>query len=523
MLMTQMKNTIVPDTSVIIDGRITELINETKEKLHVLLPLVIISELEAQANQGREVGFEGLKELTSLRDFAGKGKIQLEFKGNEKCTLTIDEEVRRVAEENNALLVTSDYVQNLVARAKGLEVEYIPPKVKRKEPEVFKLLDGKTMSLHLKENTPAYAKKGHVGHFELIKILDIVSRETLDRFAKEIVEYTQSDPRGYIESQQKGATVIQLDKYRIVITRPPFSDGLEITIVQPLVKTRLEDYKLSEKLLKRLESHAEGVFVAGSPGAGKSTFVQALAEFYRMKGKIIKTMEQPRDLQVSDEITQYTSLEGSMEKTADILLLVRPDYTVFDELRKTNDFKVFADMRLAGVGLVGVTHSSKAIDAIQRLIGRVELGIIPHIVDTVIYIKSGVVEKVYELKITVKVPYGMTESDLSRPVVQVLDFESGKPEYEIYSYGEEVVVVPVKPRKDSVGSVESEVEISVSGSHIIIYSSKRQGRSVSVMVGGEHVASARADRRGRIKLRKNSSPGRFILDALEHGKKIQVQ
>lgn len=513
---------IVPDTSVIIDGRITELINESREKINVILPVAIVSELEAQANEGREVGFEGLKELKSLRDLARKGKIDIEYKESIKRHPTVDEDVRSIAEENNAVLVTSDYVQHLVAEAKGLEVEYIQPKVNRKEPDVFRLLDDKTMSLHLKENTPAYAKKGDVGHFELVKILEKTDRETLDRFAKEIVEYTQSDPRGYIESQQKGATVIQLGKYRIVITRTPFSDGIEITIVKPLVKTKLEDYHLSEKLLNRLESHAEGIFVAGSPGAGKSTFVQALAEFYLQKGRIIKTMEQPRDLQVSDEITQYSPLEGSMEKTADILLLVRPDYTIYDELRKTNDFKVFADMRLAGVGLVGVTHASKAIDAIQRLIGRVELGIIPHIVDTVIYIKAGRVDKVYELKMTVKVPHGMTESDLSRPVIQILDFETSRPEYELYSYGEEVVVIPVMQKKES-PPTSGHSDISLSGSHITLYSSKHQGRTVSVMIDGEHVASARADRRGRIKIRKNSSQGRLILNSLEHGGRIQVQ
>jgi len=60
-------------------------------------------------------------------------------------------------------------------------------------------------------------------------------------------------------------------------------------------------------------------------------------------------MEDPRDLQVSEEITQYTRLKGSMAKTAEILLLVRPDYTIYDELRRTEDFQVFADMRLAGV------------------------------------------------------------------------------------------------------------------------------------------------------------------------------
>ncbi|MBN2454547.1 KH domain-containing protein, partial [Candidatus Woesearchaeota archaeon] len=38
---------------------------------------------------------------------------------------------------------------------------------------------------------------------------------------------------------------------------------------------------------------------------------------------------------------------------------------------------------------------------------------------------------------------GMTEADLARPVVVVTDFETKKLEYELYSYGEETVVVPV--------------------------------------------------------------------------------
>ena len=37
----------------------------------------------------------------------------------------------------------------------------------------------------------------------------------------------------------------------------------------------------------------------------------------------------------------------------------------------------------------------------------------------------------------------MAEADLARPLVEVRDFESGTVEYEIYTYGEENVVVPV--------------------------------------------------------------------------------
>ena len=38
----------------------------------------------------------------------------------------------------------------------------------------------------------------------------------------------------------------------------------------------------------------------------------------------------------------------------------------------------------------------------------------------------------------------MTESDLARPIVVISDFETRRAEYELYSYGEETVVVPVR-------------------------------------------------------------------------------
>jgi ATPase len=131
------------------------------------------------------------------------------------------------------------------------------------------------------------------------------------------------------------------------------------------------------------------------------------------------------------------------------LLLVRPDYTIFDEIRRYRDFQVFSDMKLAGVGMIGVIHASKPLDAVQRFIGRIELGMIPQILDTIIFMDSGMVKKVYEISLTVKVPYKMTEADLARPVVEVKDFSTGVTEYEIYTFGEENVIVPVDMNNDT--------------------------------------------------------------------------
>jgi ATPase len=445
---------IVPDTSVIIDGRITELIKKKQyERSKVVIPEAVVAELESQANKGRESGFKGLEELTLLREFHDKGVIELEYTG-ERPTVEefgdVDDVIRNTAVEVGGALVTSDSIQAKVARSKGIEVIYLKHRKIKRELGILKFFDDETMSVHLRARVVPMAKKGEPGEIKLVRISDKpLTEKELIEMAREIIEYAKADRDSFIEIERKGATVVQLGQIRIAIARPPFSDGYEITAVRPIADVSLEDYKLSDKLLDRFRDRAEGVLVAGPPGAGKSTFSQALAEFYKGQGKIVKTMESPRDLMVSDDITQYAPLEGDMEKTADVLLLVRPDYTIYDEVRKTKDFQIFADMRLAGVGMVGVVHAAKAIDAIQRLIGRVELGMIPQIVDTVIFIKDGKIQKVYKVSFTVKVPAGMTEADLGRPVIEVTDFETNITEYEIYTFGEETIVMPTTVGKEA--------------------------------------------------------------------------
>jgi ATPase len=145
---------------------------------------------------------------------------------------------------------------------------------------------------------------------------------------------------------------------------------------------------------------------------------------------------------------------------ADILLLVRPDYTIFDEVRRYHDFRVFSDLRLAGVGMIGVVHAHAPLDAIQRFIGKVELGMIPHILDTVVFIQAGQVFKVYELEFKVKVPTGMTEQDLARPVIEIRNFEDHNLEYEIYTYGEENIVIPISKESKS-GGIEKLAEAKI--------------------------------------------------------------
>jgi ATPase len=311
--------------------------------------------------------------------------------------------------------------------------------------ELMNFFDEQTMSVHLRAHTRPRAKRGGPGHLKIETLHEAAMTEKeIERIAREIVEVAKGHPEGFIEMDSGGSTVVQLKNLRIAIARPPFADAMEITAVRPIVHKKLEEYKFSELLKERLREHHRGVLVSGAPGAGKSTFVQGIADFLEEAGWIIKTMEKPRDLELSDEITQYSALNGQMRNTADVLLLVRPDYTIFDEMRVDEDFHVFADLRLAGVGMIGVVHASRGIDAVQRMIGRVELGMIPQVVDTVIFIEAGNVKEVYELEFKVKVPSGMGDEDLARPVIEVREYDSKHLIYEIYSFGEQVVVMPLQ-------------------------------------------------------------------------------
>ena len=439
----------VPDTSVIIDGRFTAFVSE-KTGSRVILSEAMISEVEHQANEGRSIGFAALQELKNLRAMEQSGSIYIDIQGRRPSDWQIrraksgeiDEIIRMVAAENDAILVTGDQIQRDISLIKGIRVQYLqPPEKEPKNIEDF--FDEVTSSVHLKANMPPAIKRGKPGEIKFERLNTVLSKAELEDIANHIVKRGKNEDNSFIEMDSHGATVIQLRNIRIVITRPPFSDDLEITAVRPIKKLTIEEYGLKPELLSRLSDQASGILVAGGPGAGKSTFVQALAEHLNSLGKIVKTMEKPRDLQVSKEITQYTGLEGSMEKTGDILLLVREDHTVFDEMRVTGDFHVYSDLRLAGVGMIGVVHATRAIDAIQRFIGRIELGMIPQIVDTIVYIENGFVSRVLTTHYSVKVPSGMHEEDLSRPVIEVKDFYSGITMFEIYTFGEQIVVIPV--------------------------------------------------------------------------------
>ena len=303
--------------------------------------------------------------------------------------------------------------------------------------------DDNTMSIHIKEWNPFLKKNWWPDGRNPVISKDIMTKDMVSKLIDDIFKEVETRDDAILEIDRQMSKVIQLWPYRIVVVYPPLSDGLEITAVKPIKKLSLDDYNLDQDVLDLFKNSAKGILVSGAPGSWKTTFAQALVELYENQNKIIKTIESPRDLMVPENVVQYSFTYGSHDEVRDILLLSRPDYTVYDEVRNTSDFELYKDMRLTWIGLIWVIHATRPVDSIQRFLGTIEMWIVPQVIDTVIFIDKWKIKEILQLNLTVKVPEWMESDDLARPVIQVSSFFDKQIVYEIYSFGEQIVVMPL--------------------------------------------------------------------------------
>ncbi|OQB40821.1 MAG: hypothetical protein BWY04_01192 [candidate division CPR1 bacterium ADurb.Bin160] len=59
------------------------------------------------------------------------------------------------------------------------------------------------------------------------------------------------------------------------------------------------------------------------------------------------------------------------------------------------------------------------------------------------FIDKGEIKEILQLHLTVKVPAGMQSEDLARPVIEVSSFFDKEVVFEIYTFGEQIVVIPL--------------------------------------------------------------------------------
>ena len=206
------------------------------------------------------------------------------------------------------------------------------------------LSDETASTVFLKAECPPRVKAGHITQLRLEEVdedaWDKPSLETLAEELSVVVEQHESRSDCFIEIEREGCRIMQIGDLRVTCAWPPFSEAWEITVVRPVAHLRLDDYELPEELIRRLSDHHRGVFVVGKPGSGKTTFAQAIAAHLdETVGAMVKTMEAPRDLQVPQRVTQYAPLEGDLEKTAEVIFLVRPDFVIFDEVRRNDSIE----------------------------------------------------------------------------------------------------------------------------------------------------------------------------------------
>ena len=115
---------IVPDTSVLIEGILSNKINKKEFKIQeIIIHEAALAELEHQANQNKVIGFLGLDEIKRLSSLA-----QLKFSGQRPKAVEIkhaslgeiDALIRKLAYDEDAIATTATKVTKAITIANFL-------------------------------------------------------------------------------------------------------------------------------------------------------------------------------------------------------------------------------------------------------------------------------------------------------------------------------------------------------------------------------------------------------------------
>ncbi|NLX15338.1 MAG: TRAM domain-containing protein [Phycisphaerales bacterium] len=121
------QRTLILDTSVIIDGRIVDILQTWGPDAPVSIPRFVLAELQGIADSGdklkRKRGRRGLDVVNKLQTLE---KIELEFQdvrlSSEEAAEPVDQRLVTLAQKINGRIVTNDYNLNKMAQIRGIDV-----------------------------------------------------------------------------------------------------------------------------------------------------------------------------------------------------------------------------------------------------------------------------------------------------------------------------------------------------------------------------------------------------------------
>src|SRR3989344_6988224 len=142
----------VIDISILEEGILSHKIaNNLLEIEELIIPNFVLNEIEKLAAENRISGEVCLEELNRLKNLSQEKKFILNFMGNNlRKEESLTEKTRELAWEEGAVLITSNRIQALSSKAKGVIVHMLSDN-KEQSLILDKFFDSNTMSLHLRE------------------------------------------------------------------------------------------------------------------------------------------------------------------------------------------------------------------------------------------------------------------------------------------------------------------------------------------------------------------------------------
>jgi len=123
----------------------------------------------------------------------------------------------------------------------------------------------------------------------------------------------------------------------------------------------------------------------------------------------------------------------------------------------------------------------------------------------------------------------MFERDLARPVIEIQDFETQNLEYEIYTFGEENVIIPVSNNNHetthNVQPTGTPLEFDFAETKtafLLDIGREYSGNTVDAFVDEKYLSSLRTNRKGHAKILKRSNIGRRLARMAKSKNDIQL-